>query len=307
MSKLKTYKQLSEFAQKLASSIFTLPKILITSNRINNPDIKFATSSKCVVLGNGPSLKDAMPLAIDALSKTDTLCVNYFAQTEFYSKIKPKYYIIAGPELFDTNMPDEFVKCGVKIFTEISQKTSWPLVLILPINAKKFKPWQNLIKSNKHIQIHYINITSIEGFGFFKKLCFNLKLGLPRPHNVLIPAIFSLIHVGYKEIWLLGADHSWLKDIHVTENNEVFLTHRHFYAEEPSGQSTRKMHNLTGGTRLLHEMLEKFYYSFRSYFEIRDYAYHRDIKIFNATKESYIDAFPRRAINDLNKLHAHSK
>ena len=45
----------------------------------------------------------------------------------------------------------------------------------------------------------------------------------PNGSNVSIGAIYSAILNGYKEINLLGLEHSWMKDIRVNDKNEVVL------------------------------------------------------------------------------------
>ena len=50
---------------------------------------------------------------------------------------------------------------------------------------------------------------------------FSKGLAMPRPHNVLIPSIMNLAYLGYKELYIVGADHSWLSEITVNENNEA--------------------------------------------------------------------------------------
>jgi hypothetical protein len=99
------------------------------------------------------------------------------------------------------------------------------------------------------------------------------------------------IAMGYKSIYLLGADHSWLSEITVTETNDALINQKHFYDSDHSkGLPLDK-----GGTgkRKLHEILFKFMTAFKSYFEIEDYAKNRNVIIYNATKGSFIDAFKR--------------
>ena len=46
-------------------------------------------------------------------------------------------------------------------------------------------------------------------------------------------------------------------------------------------------------TRNLAEVLEKFIFTFRSYYQIKEYANRKNAIIYNATKLSFIDAFDR--------------
>ncbi|NJL74615.1 MAG: hypothetical protein HC892_05805 [Saprospiraceae bacterium] len=117
---------------------------------------------------------------------------------------------------------------------------------------------------------------------------------MPRPHNVLIPSLMLAINIGFKEIFVVGADHSWLEELTVNENNEALLHQKHFYDEESS--KPEYMYRQGKRPRKLHEILEKFMLSFRAYFDIREYSESKEVQIWNATPKSYIDAFERNTL-----------
>jgi hypothetical protein len=144
---------------------------------------------------------------------------------------------------------------------------------------------------NKNINIVYYNRTPIEGFTWFCHLFFKLGLGMPRPHNVILPSLFLTVNLGFKKIVLVGADHSWLLETYVDGNNNVLISQKHFYDEnevKPEGMINNK-----DGSRKLHEVLEKWMISFKSYFTLREYAESKGAQILNATPVSFIDAFER--------------
>ena len=64
-------------------------------------------------------------------------------------------------------------------------------------------------------------MTSSEGFQSFTQLAYRMAWAIPRPHNVLIPALMNSLYLGFKEIIIIGADHSWLSEISVNEKNEA--------------------------------------------------------------------------------------
>jgi hypothetical protein len=102
--------------------------------------------------------------------------------------------------------------------------------------------------------------------------------------------------MGYKEIGLIGADHSWLETLSVSDNNEALLNQKHFYDEGET--SSKKMTRKGSSYRKLHEILEKFMLTFKAYFIIKDYVETKNIKIFNCTPSSYIDAFERKTLEE---------
>jgi hypothetical protein len=128
---------------------------------------------------------------------------------------------------------------------------------------------------------------------------------MPRPHNVLIPSLILSINMKFSNIYVCGADHSWLKEIYVDNENEVLLSQKHFYDKQAQKQSDYRdmavpqpmYHGGSNNKRKLHEVLEKFYYTFRSYWKIKSLAESQAVKIYNITPISYIDAFDRLDIS----------
>lgn len=99
------------------------------------------------------------------------------------------------------------------------------------------------------------------------------------------------LYLGFNKIFLFGADHSWMKDIWVDEENNVLLQQKHFYDLDKA--VPRHMDYLGKGKRKMHEVLIKFYHSFKGYFEIDAYSKSQGKIIYNCTPGSYIDAFKR--------------
>ena len=99
--------------------------------------------------------------------------------------------------------------------------------------------------------------------------------------------------MGYKEIYLLGAEHSWLQDLCVKEDNLLYIRHRHFSGETELAPMHKAAPKNTE-TFKVHELLEAFRRTFRSYWLLKEYASFRGAVVYNATPDSYIDAFERR-------------
>lgn len=49
------------------------------------------------VLGNGPSLAAQLQEYLDAFLQHDIMCMNHFASTEYFEKLKPRYYVMVDP------------------------------------------------------------------------------------------------------------------------------------------------------------------------------------------------------------------
>ena len=249
-------------------------------------------SKEAVILGNGPSLNKSIDNNPASLNNKDLVCVNFFPETAYYQQLKPRYYITGAPELWIDDVTNEWKSARNKLFTTIKDKTDWELIFLIPTLARGKKEWQNILSANRNIKITYYNITAIEGYKWFRHMCFKAGLGVPRPHNVITPALVIMLNYGYRDIYLLGADHSWLPDIMVDHENRVYTLHKHFYDKDTANPVIMK--NLNMGDRKLHEVLHKFYHTFAGYFIIREYALSLKANIYNATPDSFIDAFERR-------------
>lgn len=244
-----------------------------------------------VILGNGPSLNQMLETHSDFLNNKELICVNHFPTTDFYCKLQPKYFMTSAPDLWLDDIDEHFVTASNRLFNAMKSKTTWHLEFFIPFEARKYKRWQNILAKNKNININFYNNTPVEGWQGFCHLLFKNNLGMPRPHNIMVPSIFNAVNLGYKTIYLWGAEHSWLKDIRVNEKNEALINQKHFYDEKHSKAQTLDKRGV--GARRLHEILHKFMLAFRGYFDLKAYAEKNKVKILNATPNSYIDAFER--------------
>ena len=133
----------------------------------------------------------------------------------------------------------------------------------------------------------------MEGFAWFERFTYRYKWGMPRPRNVLIPALMCGMWLGYTSLYIVGADHSWMKTICVDNDNTVVSVQPHFYKDDPREQ---KRIDSDYRNYRLHDIVHSFYVAFRSYHTLERFAKKTGIRIFNSTPESFIDAFPRTSL-----------
>ena len=163
------------------------------------------------------------------------------------------------------------------------------MILFIPASFRRHAAAFNGSK----IEIRFFNAVAMEGFRWFEHLAWSRNLGMPRPRNVLIPSLMIGLSLGFKTIYLLGADHSWTRTLSVTDDNTVVSVQPHFYAD--SAGEKERVSSVYAGVRL-HQVMESMVIAFRSYHDIRRYAAHIGAQIFNATPGSMIDAFPRQQL-----------
>lgn len=278
--------KLSDFASALWQTLLSIIKIVLGSKwNVRLPRID-TTNAEIVILGNGPSLNDTIANSSDFLKARPTLAVNFAACAPQFMMLKPRYYVLADPHFFSAfDQPN--VK---KLWDVLSGSVDWEMTLFVPV---KFRKALKNISLNKNVDIALYNATPIEGFKWFENMIFKSGLGMPRPRNVLIPSLMLALGVGYKTIYLAGADHSWTRTLSVDDNNNVVSVQPHFYKED---EKEVKRVNTEYMRYPLHQIMYSFYVAFRSYFTIERYARHISATIYNITPGSFIDAFPRKSI-----------
>lgn len=270
------------FFTALWQTWLSVVKILLQSRRVKSP-LETDGCDQVVVLGNGPSLRPFIENKRRFFDGKALLAVNYAVLSDYYTELKPRYYVVADPAFFSN--PDH---CN-KLFDALAAKTFWNLELYLSGHARKSLLWQSKLADNPHIRVHYFNMTPVEGFRWFTHLAFRKGWGTPRPRNVLIPSIMMALRMPFHTIYVAGADHSWLKEIWVNEDNVVLEDLNHFYDKKGSERYVSDKH--------LHDLLLSMHIAFKSYHIIEDYARSIGKKIYNVTEGSFIDAFTRKKID----------
>lgn len=270
----------------LSLSLETFVKISLLSKKSTIPKAK---EQAIWILANGPSLNNDLGLFYGTAVTVGV--VNNFANYESYEKVRPAIYFLQAPEFWIDDLLPSYIKSRKLLFSNIAEKTTWPLTLFVPIKAKKYKKNFPSLINHSFIKLVYYNDTPVEGIQSINHFFFNSQLGMPRPHNILIPSIMLSINMGFKELYLLGVDHSWLPEISVDQQNNALISQKHFYdAKDAASETMKKMGK---GQRHLHEILHKFYLTFKGYFTIKEYADQKGVSIYNCTKNSFIDAFKK--------------
>lgn len=237
-----------------------------------------------IILGNGPSLKETLAEYADRLREFPTMAVNFAANAPGFMELKPDYYLLADPHFFKSTEDPNVAKLLHNL-----NGIDFPMTLFLPASVRN----ADTAFDNPLLTLKRFNAVGVEGFAWVERLLFNSRLAMPRPRNVLIPAIMVSLWLGFKEIYLAGADHSWLKTLAVNEKNEVVSVQPHFYKED--AKEKERVISEYRGYRL-HQIIYSFYVAFSSYFSIARYAASRGVAIYNSTPGSFIDAFPRRQL-----------
>lgn len=276
---------ISAWVTDLNQTLMSLVKIPLLSRRSSALPKEFRNSDELVILANGPSLSRTVSEHRAFLDRRTLLAVNLCATSPMFTELRPELYLIADPLFWIVDEKRD------TLFGSLARKTDWPLHLFIPARALADPKWKPMIAGNPNITVHIYNTTPVEGFRKFSHAVFRSGLGMPRPHNVLIPSIATALRLPFRRIYLAGADHSWLPEISVTDNNEVLMHQKHFYDRGSSKADTVKQENLSEAH--LHTILYHMHVAFKAYFILRDYAESLGKEIINITPGSFIDAFRR--------------
>lgn len=280
MNKLeKIYQNLLLFVEMMTSIL----KIAVFSKREKSQKGK-PWHKEVVILGNGPSLKNFLSENISFLNGKDCVTVNKSCFSPLFSQIKPLYHVFADPLFFK----DEST---AKVFDSLNETVNWNMTLFIPFSAKKQPLWkakEAVLRQNPSIHIAFYNMTKISGPESFVRKCIEKGWGMPAPRNVLVPSIVHCLRMEYERLYLAGADHSWVKELWVSDDNEVMIDDQHYY-DTPSDKTIQK-------TVKLSTVLRSFSIALDSYEVLNTYAVHKNVKIYNITPGSYIDVFERMKI-----------
>ncbi len=276
---------ISAFFSTLATSAKSLVKVAVQSRRPTISRVA-AEGERLIVMGNGPSLKRNIDEDMELLMGSRTMAVNFAANADEFFSLKPDYYIIADPHFFDGRSSDPNVE---RLFDRLNSRVDWNMTLFIPAVRKA----SDTGIQDQHIKIEKFNLVGVEGFRFMENMVYGSGRGMPRPRNVLIPAIMVGMAMGYKEIFIIGADHTWTRTLEVDDDNNVVSVQPHFYKdnEEEKQRVTSVYRNVR-----LHDMLLSMHLAFKSYHTIARYARERGVRIVNATPGSFIDAFQRERL-----------
>ena len=289
--------------------------------KLNRITKETSDSDECVILGNGPSLKESFEKDMSFIKARKIFCVNSFAESDYYVDLKPNFYILADPLYWEKdyqNIFDDIENSNISkyeknhdnivnvefyrklkkvrdnLFKSLIDKTQWKLNLFIPLHSKPSGVFDEVAKKNKNINLIYYSTIPINfNIPFFRHLFYKLNIGMPTPQTVLVAAIFLALKSNFKKIFLFGVDHSWHEDLVLDENNILCIKDKHFY-NATENKLTPLVGNIkTGITTKMHEQFYALYLTFRSHLLLEYYSEVINSKVYNFSKKTYVDAYER--------------
>jgi hypothetical protein len=286
------------FIKNIYDSLISIIKILVLSRF--NVKLPKATNKECIILGNGPSLKNVLDFKRDFFLGKDLFCVNMFPSSKEFSELKPTnlvwldtgFYMFKDLDSMKLKRPDVY-----KVINDLIEKTSWDLILYIPTLAKNANYLRDIQVKNTLIKIQFYNYTIVKGFFWFRHLFFKANLGMPLCQNVLGASLFLALNKGYKQLYVLGADHTWAQSLVVEDNNELGMKQFHFNSDNEKPKITTIYKSPESKQKIkISEFFMACVKTFEVYYVLEEYSKALHAKIINATEGSYIDAFEKKKI-----------
>ena len=270
------------FSKNFALSLVSFFSIIFFSTLSARRSIKRIRKSiknkdKALILANGPSLNTYLEKGDYPLG--GVFVVNFFSVSPYFKQLRPDNYIVADPRMCG-EATGAFAEEVAKVYKNINE-ADWDINMFFPSYIPK-KVVNKMIK-NPHIHVVYYNRTSVEGFKWFRHFIYRNNLGMPTPENVTNASIFLALNLGYKNIYLYGLEHSWMKNFDCDPvEHKIFLNDGHFYESKNLRYFKRGEYD---------RWLEEIHIAMSSHYKLREYADLIGTKIVNKTDYSFVDAY----------------
>ena len=250
-------------------------------------------TKRLAILGNGPSLKEQLPrlIAQEEWKQADMMAVNFFALSEEFFTIKPKYYVISDPMFFRKAGASERITA---LYNALATKVNWAMTLYVQYYNPEHFDYAAAIGNNPNIRIVPFHSTVFHGFRKVEFWCYRHGFGSGNWGTVVQNGILTGIQIGYRTIELYGVDHTLLDGLTVDDQNRLCRIKSHYYDSAPT-IAEPIYYNATNPPRpyTMAEYLAETAELFRGHEVLRDYAMTQGVDIVNRTEGSLIDAYKR--------------
>ena len=285
-----------DFFDHLSSTIFYFAVMLVKENFRNyiaRAGAGISQRGACIILGNGPSLKEDLPRLMERGEHRakDLVAVNYFAEDERFAELRPAFYVLSDPMFFRKSVHQERVD---RLYRLLHERVTWQMTLYVQYyNPERFD-YQSVI-SNPNIRIVRFHTQVYRGFRGLEFWLYRHGLGSANFGTVVQNGIYIALLLGYKQVELYGVDHTLLAGLCVDSSNRLCRRVEHYYDDAPASV-TPLFRNVPHVPYTMSAYLAEVAELFRGHEVLRDYALSLNARIINRTEGSMIDAYPREPL-----------
>lgn len=234
-------------------------------------------NDRCFVVGTGPSIKEQN---LKLLKNEFVIGVSGLFMHEDIDFIKPDYYVL--PPVFRSHGDFYKEESFISWLKAMGESLRNDVVMFLDIGDKKYIDKYKIFRDK---QIVWLNYLPFDKNTIIKKI--NV-LYMPSINSVSETAIQVAIYLGFKEIYIIGFDHSWY-DVEYKHFDDNYMK---FFDEE-------KFKNIIWNSTKNEVFMSIHSEIFNKYKRL--YAIKKNIYNANANQNSYVDTFPRVRFEDLLK------
>lgn len=252
---------------------------------------------RLVILGAGPSLRQTLGQVKPSFASDIVfLSVNDLYRDESFCTLRPAFHVIADPIYWDDDTYGEYAEP----LSRALRAAEWSITLFMPLRAKKSRLHDALTGSNVHVAFY--RTTPIKGLPTLEYLIFRARLGIPKTQNVLVAALAIALWMNFRSIALIGADHTWHRDLSLNQQNVLMTGEFHSYGSgsqrpflKPSGVGKSLARRTLGSADVftMREIFLAWATVHESYEKLARIARRQDARITNCSAVTFIDAFER--------------
>lgn len=257
------------FLDLIITSIFYFKYLLFTNKKIlqNNKKLKGVGSNKrAFLLATGPSIKHQN---LKLLAGEDCFSVSNFFLHDDITIINPKIHFFAP--YHEPLILENYVNWLKQADTTLPKDTK----ICLGHTTKEIVDKYSLFSDR---EVFYIYLTKVKPNKLFS---IDLTGPIMGPQTGPLMIVPVLLYMGYKEICLVGCDHTVLRDYKKTINN--------FYNKEKDIRSNATDENSWEDIITSHKGSVNIFLQYQMYKKI---ANKKNIIIFNLSNDTWLDMFP---------------
>src|SRR3989344_5632380 len=275
---------------------YFLPRYLNLKNRgvlKFNRELKNKYAGKrCFIIGGGPSVKE---LDLSLLKNEYTFVMAEFDKNPQYQALNPKFHILSDSTYFTENASEHWNE----MFENKAKGAGPDTTFFINLGAKEYIDKRRLFLNHKYRYIGTQGIIS-EYFDF------NIELDkyLPWPKNSVLLCMMIATYLGFKEIYLLGCEHNFLC-FNIGQGRAI--SYSHSYDDKLSkidvtdDEAVKKEAVPRDLTMNYEDNIAHVLQLFKNYrlFYKKVKKEYPNVKILNATPNSYLDVFPNIKFEDI--------
>lgn len=238
---------------------------------------------RCFILATGPSIKHQN---LSLLKNDICIAVSQFFLHHDVKIISPIYHVLAP-----SHHPFKFDELK-KIFNGFNLYYDEEVTYFYGHSPYQYSVSNFLLNYPQYHQkkeyfIDYSNSQPLNEDNYLNSNVWDISKNPFQIRTVVYIAIQLAIFMGFKKIYLLGCDHDYL-------NDTSRVTNHHFYKEEDGISDVKHLSSFT-----TERWFEEYYFRWKQYRLMKEYAQTVNCQIFNATKGGMLDVFPRVELESL--------